>query len=211
MAFRKGYFISFEGPEASGKTTQVNLLANYLTKEGLGVVKLKEPGGTRVGEALREILLSTQYAGVAPKAETLLYLASRAQLTEEVIWPSLEQGKVVITDRFALSTIAYQVYGRGLEEKVIWQMNCWATRDLEPDIIFYLRVPFSLSWQRSQRQDRLEQENEDFHRKVYDGYEDLALRFSDKVKVVDYEEGPKKVFGHVLNLLEESQFWEKVK
>lgn len=121
------------------------------------------------------------------------------------------QGKVVITDRFALSTLAYQVYGRNLEEEIIWQMNCWATRDLEPDITFYLRVPFSLSWQRSKRQDRLEQEDEEFHRKVYDGYEDLARRFSDKVRVVDYLDGPERVFECVLDLLEKSQFWEKVK
>ncbi len=208
---RKGYFISFEGPEASGKTTQVNLLASHLSSEGFEVVKLQEPGGTSVGEALREILLSTQYAGITPRTETLLYLASRAQLVEEVIWPSLEQGKVVITDRFALSTLAYQVYGRGLEEEIIWEMNRWATRDLEPDITFYLRVPFSLSWQRSQRQDRLERENEEFHRQVYEGYEDLARRFSDKVKIVDYLEGPEKVFKRVLALLENSQFWEKVK
>lgn len=211
MVARRGYFISFEGPEASGKTTQVNLLANHLAKEGLDVIKLQEPGGTRIGEALREILLSTKYTGITSKAETLLYLASRAQLAEEVIWPALGQGKVVITDRFALSTLAYQVYGRNLEEEIIWQMNCWATRDLEPDITFYLRVPFSLSWQRSKRQDRLEQEDEEFHRKVYDGYEDLARRFSDKVRVVDYLDGPERVFECVLDLLEKSQFWEKVK
>jgi dTMP kinase len=133
----KGLFISFEGPDGSGKTTQINMLREYIQKEGYDILLTREPGGTRISEQLRSIILNPDFTEMGINTEMLLYAASRAQLVEEVIRPALDQGKIVICDRFIDSTYAYQGYGRGISLEVLEIINKTAIDDLMPDITLF--------------------------------------------------------------------------
>src|SRR4030066_72436 len=137
---KKGLFITFEGLDGSGKTTQMEILNDYLKKRGFNVVTTIEPGGTKIGRKIRKILLDKENHDISPLAETLLFLASRAELVSEVIAPALKEGKIVLCDRFFDSTVVYQGIARGLGEKEILKMNLWATGGVVPDITFLLSV-----------------------------------------------------------------------
>ncbi len=167
-------FITFEGIDGSGKSTQIKLLASWLRTKGKEVVVLREPGGTALSEAVRTVLLSVKN-DIHPRAELLLFEAARAQLAETVIRPALRNGSIVISDRFADSSTAYQGYGRGLPTKAVAQCNAFATDNLTPDISFLLDISVDLAFSRSLKRnvsqpDRMEQAGRDFFEQVRQGY-----------------------------------------
>ncbi|MBC7334081.1 MAG: dTMP kinase, partial [Actinobacteria bacterium] len=139
----KGLFITFEGPDASGKTTQIKLLSSFLKRKGLEVLVTREPGGTDIGEKIRKILLDKKHYSMEYKTEALLFLASRAEHTSKVIKPALKEGRIVISDRFFDSTVVYQGIARGLGKEKIIDMSLWATGGLVPNITFLLLIGVS--------------------------------------------------------------------
>jgi dTMP kinase len=182
----KGLFITFEGPDGSGKSTQITRLKEYLTSRGYDVLLVREPGGTRISEQIRNVILSTENKGMNPICEAMLYAASRAQLTHEVIIPALQQGRMVIADRFVDSSIVYQGYARGLGEEMVGTINSYATERLEPDVTFLINIPAEVGIARKSSQkklDRLEQESISFHKKVHEGYDRLKVKSSRIVEI----------------------------
>lgn len=199
------FFITFEGVEFSGKSTQARKTASFLQKKGFEVVKVYEPGFTQLGQKVRDLLLHRQNISLSPLAELLLFEAARAQLVSEVIKPALETGKVVISDRFTDSTLAYQVYGRGLEKKLVEDLNRLATQGLEPDLTFYLRAPLEKTLKKRQTEkslDRFENESLEFHRRVEAGYEALAKEFPKRIVAIDYG-SVEEVFKRLTKVLTE--------
>lgn len=183
----RGKLITFEGIDGSGKTTQINLLKKYLLEIGRDIVVLREPGGTAIGEKIREILLDKKN-NIVPSAEALLYAASRAELVKEVIIPSLNEGKIVILDRFVDSSIVYQGYARGLGVEVVEEINSIAIDGLVPDLTVYLDIKPKDTLMRIDRRkdkDRLEIEDVQFHEKVYEGYMNLIKSRPGKYFIVD--------------------------
>ncbi|MBQ1384688.1 MAG: dTMP kinase [Firmicutes bacterium] len=184
---KRGIFISFEGPDGSGKSTQIRLLTEYCREKGLEAVTVREPGGTAISEKIREIILDKKNSEMSPVAEALLYAASRAQLVEQIIRPALEEGKMVLSDRFMDSSIAYQGYGRGLGDGVRI-INEFAVRDLQPDLTFFLDLDPVKGKQRVLKEgepDRLESEAMTVHRAVYEGYKKLSLIYPQRFVTVD--------------------------
>jgi dTMP kinase len=191
----KGLFIVLEGIEGSGKSTQVRLLAERLKRAGIPHLLTREPGGTPVGEDVRQILLHK--AGDLPvRAELLLMLTARAVLVETVVRPALEGGRVVIADRFALSTLAYQGYGRGLDLSEVHALNAFATGGLEPDVTLVIDVPLEEGTARraaaGKHPDRIESAGEEFHRRVAGAYGLLAST-GGNVQRVDGAGSPEEV------------------
>lgn len=183
----KGLFISFEGIEGTGKTTQARLLAEYLSKRGFDTVLTEEPGGTPIGLKIREVLLNVEHAEMHPVTELLLYNASRCQHVHEVILPAVNAGKVVLTDRFSDSTLAYQGFARGLDMGVIERLDALATGGLKPELTLLFDIDVETGLRRNRganKVDRLELEDVEFHRKVRAGYHELARRESGRIKVV---------------------------
>ncbi len=169
----KGKFIVLEGPDGSGKTTQISRLKEYLEEKGRECLITREPGGTRIGEAIRQIILNPDYTEMSDVTEMLLYAASRAQLIHDVIGPAIEEGKVVISDRFVDSSIVYQGIARGLGIETVSRINAPGIGIYQPDLIFFIDIPEEEGLARKKKQkklDRLEQESIDFHRMVSEGY-----------------------------------------
>jgi dTMP kinase len=197
----KGLFITFEGPDGSGKTTQIRLAADYLAGKGYEVVSTVEPGGTPIGEKIRGLLLDKKNLEMSPRTETLLFLASRAQLTSGVIRPALEQGKIVICDRFFDSTIVYQGIARGLGEEKMLDLSLWATEGLIPDVTFLLNIDASRGNIRKDiaggTRDRLESQAGDFMIKVCRGYLKIAAEYSDRFQVIDGNKSIEEIFETV--------------
>jgi dTMP kinase len=167
-------FITFEGPEGSGKTTQIRLLRDYLQQQGWSVVATREPGGTPIGDQIRACLHDVNNTAMTAAAELLLYSASRAQLVGELIRPALAQGQIVLCDRYADSTLAYQGYGRGLDLAALQQITQFATGGLQPDLTLFLDVAVEAGLARRQlggdEMNRLDREAVTFHQKVRAGY-----------------------------------------
>lgn len=197
----RGLFVAFEGIDGCGKSTQVELLSRHLESRGFPCVVTKEPGGTPLGREIRRLLLHSSGHPV-PKAELLLYLADRAQHVEEVILPALEEGKVVITDRFSLSTLAYQCHGRGLSEEVFEEVSRWILGDLRPRITFLLDLPVGEVFGRIRRgsRDRMEREEGSFFRRVREGFLQLAKE-DDTVVVLDATASPGEIHRKVVKFL----------
>ena len=175
----RGHFIVFEGVDGSGTTTQSHLLASYLRAAGLPVTLTREPGGTPIAERIRQLVLDPSLEGISPTSELFLYAASRSQHVEEVILPSLDQGDVVICDRYIASSLAYQGYGRGLDLEEIEQVNRLAVEECLPDATIYLLLPVEVAWVRLRRRDtadRLEQTGMALQEKVARGYQEIAKR-----------------------------------
>jgi dTMP kinase len=190
-------FISFEGLDGSGKTTQAAMLADALELEGRQVVRVREPGGTPTGERIRELLLDPAAAIAAP-AEALLYAAARAQLVADVIAPALARGSVVIADRFIDSSLAYQGVARGLGLERILVVNQLATGGLMPDRTVLLQLPVDqASERRGTAPDRIEAESAGFHGAVADGFAAAAARFPERIRVVDASGPPRAVLARV--------------
>lgn len=199
-----GVFIAFEGPEGAGKSTQVRMLEDWLRAQGLDPLLTREPGGTVVAEEVRRILLESET--LSARAELLLMLASRATLVEAVIRPALEGGRVVVTDRFHLSTLAYQGYGRGLPLDQVEALNRFATGGLEPDLTLLLDVDPAVgaSRKKSARQgpDRIERAGAAFHGKVAGAYRLLA-EDDERIERVDATGSPAAVHAAVVGLVTE--------
>ncbi|MBR0138929.1 MAG: dTMP kinase [Firmicutes bacterium] len=201
---KKGFFISFEGPDGSGKTTQIGLLSAYLRSKGYEITAVREPGGTPISEKIREIILDNKNREMAPAAEALLYAASRAQLVEEVIRPALEEGRIVLSDRFMDSSIAYQGYGRGLGDGVR-AINEFAVRDLQPDLTFLMDLDPALGKMRVLKEgtpDRLESEALSFHRRVYEGYLELSRIYSKRFVVIDAAKSVGEISEEIIEAFE---------
>ena len=184
----RGIFITFEGGEGAGKTTHIRFLSEKLCERGREVVRLREPGGTAVGEELRAVVLDPKNDNLSDEAELLIYEAARAQIVAEVIRPALERGAVVLCDRFADSTIAYQVHGRGLDAAFVEQANAFACQGISPDRTILLTTGGSartgLSRATHRGADRLERAGEEFHTRVNEGFLDIARAHADRVRVV---------------------------
>jgi len=199
--------ISLEGVEGSGKTTQLNFLADHLETMGRKVLKVREPGGTELGERVRTLLLEKDGAKISPLGELFLYLTSRAQLVEEILRPALGAGFVILCDRYLDATVAYQGYGRGLDVGLIEQINRFIVGDALPDLTFLLDLEAEVGLSRISRRgpDRLEAEGLAFHERVRKGYLEVASRNSQRIKVIPANRGileiAAEIRGSVIALL----------
>jgi dTMP kinase len=186
-------FVTFEGPDGSGKTTQIRLLRVYLREKGYPVCQTREPGGTSIGDQIRQVLHDTTNTGMQATTEILLYSASRAQLVEEVIRPALARGQIVLCDRYAESTLAYQGYGRQLDLGILKAITAFATGRLQPDLIVYLDISVEEGLRRKRRAheieedewNRMDQQAVDFYRRVRQGYLHLADEEPTRWLIVD--------------------------
>ena len=184
----KGKFITFEGCEGVGKSTQVRFLKEYMTNMDQKCIFLREPGGTDISEDIRKIILDTKNVGMTNECETMLYCAARAQLIKQVIVPALEDGMTVVCDRFIDSTFAYQGVARGLGAEYVEQLNDLACNGVKPDITIFLDLSPEEAFARkggADKNDRLEQENLEFHTKVYEGYKLAAKRNPKRIVCID--------------------------
>ena len=207
MKSKRGVFISFEGIDGSGKSTQILHLKSMLEGKGFSVIFVREPGGTLVSERIRPILLDKGSAGMKPEAELLLFEAARAQIVREVIEPALFRGEIVICDRFFDSTVAYQGYARGIDLDTIHKLNDFATGGLEPDITFLLDLPVEDAVKRQGtrgEKDRMELEGVAFMQKVRDGFLTHASS-KDRMVVLDAR-NEEMVLAQTI----ENKFWEVV-
>lgn len=184
----KGIFISMEGPDGSGKSTQIALLKEYLENEGYDVLITREPGGNRISEAIREIILNKEYEEMSPVTEMMLYASARAQLIAQVIGPAIDEGKAVISDRFIDSSLVYQGMARGLGVETVYNVNQVAIGEYMPDVTFMLDLPAEVGIARKKDQkelDRMEMQSIEFHKRVAEGYRKLAESFPDRIKTID--------------------------
>jgi dTMP kinase len=200
----RGLFITFEGLDGCGKSTQMELLAEGLRERGFVVLLTREPGGTSLGEAIRDLLLDPKHHGMSARAEALLYAAARAHLVEHVIRPALEDGQVVLCDRYIDSSLAYQGYGRGLGTDDIVTLNVWATDCLFPDLTLLLDLDDSLrSTRLAAVPDRLEAEDDEFHKRVAEGYRTLPHLHPHRIRRVDAGGSEAEVQARVRAVIEE--------
>ncbi|MBR5926797.1 MAG: dTMP kinase [Firmicutes bacterium] len=202
---KKGIFITFEGTDGSGKSTQIERFADYISSRGFDMLLTREPGGTDVSEKIRNIILDPENTEESPVTEALLYAASRAQLVSEKIKPALEKGCVVICDRFVDSSIAYQAYARGLGDDVM-KINEFAVQGVMPDITFFLDIdPESARERRNIRgtSDRLENEGLAFQIKVYEGYKKLIESCPERFRVIDTKKSPDEVYADIIKAFTE--------
>jgi dTMP kinase len=184
-----GKFITFEGPEGSGKSTVIKAVVEYLTSEGYDILSTREPGGIRIAEDIRDIILSKDNTMMSARAEALLFAASRAQHLHEKILPGLEENKIILCDRFIDSSLAYQGHARGLGVEEVYQINKFAIGDKLPDLTLFFDVPpkvgLSRVFNNTRDVDRLDLETIEFHEKVYEGYQLLAKKFENRFIIVD--------------------------
>jgi len=209
LVVRGGVLISLEGVEGSGKTTQLSLLAQELTRRGMEVLTTREPGGTALGEAIRGLLLNPAHAPT-PWTELFLLEAARAQLVTTVIRPALERGTWVLVDRFTDSSLAYQAAGRGLAWRTVRALNALATGGLSPHRTLVLQLPLGRALARARQRlstgpenRRFEDESEAFHRRVAKAYARIATREPHRVRLVNGEGTPRQVHARVLEALED--------
>jgi len=204
-------FITFEGVEGSGKTTQIQRLKKYLTQKGIPCKVTREPGGCSIGERIRKILLNPDHREMTPATELLLYEAARAQHVIEVIKPLIEKEAVVLCDRFIDATLAYQGYGRRLDLKWIQRLNRLSSKGIRPDVTFLLDCPSDVGLKRAiqrnrtlkqEKEERFEREEIQFHRRVRKGYLAIARKEPRRVKVIDTREGEEKVFEKIKKIVD---------
>jgi len=201
-----GFFITFEGPEGGGKSTQVHRLAARLAAEGFVVWTTREPGGTRAGEMIRPLVLGSSAPELSAWAEALLFSAARAQLVEEVIRPRLDRGEIVLCDRYSDSTLAYQGYGRGLDLVELGRLQSAITQELKPGLTLLLNLAVTAGLARipSMAKDRLDRETVAFHERVAAGYRQMALEEPDRWREVDAAAGPDEVAAAIFIEVERS-------
>lgn len=201
----KGLFISVEGTDGAGKSTQIDLLLKYLDKKGVDVVFTREPGGTYISEKIRNIILDTDNVGMTAECEALLYAASRAQHVKDKILPALEAGKTVICDRYVDSSIVYQGVARNLGKTEVKMINDFAINGCMPDLTLFFDLPVEESVKRKKGTgslDRIEMEGFEFHKKIYDGYVCLAKANPQRIKRIDASKSVEEVHAQVLSVLE---------
>ncbi|MBQ2871251.1 dTMP kinase [bacterium] len=196
-------FITFEGGDGCGKTTQLNLVEKYLSEKGQNIIKTREPGSIGLGQKLREVLL--HYDGdVASTAEAFLFLADRAQHIEKLVLPAIAEGKIVLCDRHTDSTIAYQGYGRGENIEQIKMLNNLATQGLKPDLTLIFDVSEEIAQTRvGAEKDRMESAGNEFHKRVRNGYLEIAKQEPSRVKVIDANLSIEEVFQQVKKYIDE--------
>ncbi len=199
---KKGLFITFEGADGCGKTTQLNLLCQYLQSKGLDVLLTREPGAKGLGEKIREILLN--YDGeVSDRCESFLFLADRAQHIDKIIIPAINSNKIVLCDRHTDSTVAYQGYGRGLDIEQINRLNNIATNGLKPDLTFVFDIDIETSMKRvGDSKDRMESSGKDFFNRVRNGYLDLAKKEPSRIKVINSNRSIDEIHKDVIKIIE---------
>lgn len=201
----RGKFLTFEGPEGAGKSTQVSLLADRLRKQNIPVLCTREPGGTQIGEEIRRLLLDTKYSGMADDTELFLYMAARAQLFHEKIRPALEAGSYVICDRYIDSNIAYQGCGRKLGMERVKRLNESISGQIYPDITFFLDVSPEEGLLRKaiqgQKKDRIEEQDLIFHRRVYEGFQKLLQDNPERIVRLDALQSPEKLHQQIVSHL----------
>lgn len=209
---RLSLFITFEGVEGSGKTTQIQRLKRYIVRKGIPCKVTREPGGCPIGEKIRKILLDPDHQEMVPLSELLLYEAARAQHVKEVIEPLLKKGIVVLCDRFSDASLAYQGYGRRIDLGLVERLNQISSRDIRPDMTFLLdcpsRVGLKRAFQRNramkkEKEERFERERIQFHHRVRRGYLSIARKEPHRVKVIDTRQGEEKVFQKIRKIVDE--------
>lgn len=199
----KGIFITFEGCEGSGKSTQSKLLYNYLKRKGYIVVYLREPGGTKIGERIRGVLLDTKNH-ITALSETLLYMAARAQVIEDIIKPALRQRKIVICDRFLDSTLAYQGFGLGMDINFIKYIGNFVTQGIKPDLTLFLDLPIKIGLKAcGSTLDRIEKRSFDYHQRVKRGYHKLAKLEPKRIKIVKVDKAKFKTQEKIRKLVDD--------
>ena len=201
----RGIFITMEGPDGSGKSTQIELLKEYLEGAGYDVLITREPGGNRISEAIREIILNSEYTEMSPVTEMMLYASARAQLIAEVIGPAIESGKAVISDRFVDSSLVYQGMARGLGVETVYEINKVAIGEYMPQLTIMLDLPAEVGISRKKDQkelDRMELESLEFHKKVAAGYREMAQRFPERIKSIDATLPIEEIYGIIKGSLE---------
>ena len=204
-------FIKLEGPEGSGKTSQVGPLADYLRQQGWDVLTTREPGGTPIGDQIRVVLHNLENTAMHPRTETLLFQSARAQLVDQLIVPHLRQrGGIVLSDRYADSTLAYQGYGRGLELSAVRSVIAFATNNLRPDVTFYLDLEVEQGIERRKRGggewNRLDDQALEFHRRVRAGYLQMVSDEPDRWVYIDAARGVEEIQAEIA-----TQVWQRLK
>ncbi|CAH2215181.1 dTMP kinase [Tepidibacter aestuarii] len=200
----KGLFISIEGPDGSGKSTQIKLLKDYLQNKGYDTVLTREPGGTKISEKIRNIILNKENKSMHSRTEALLYAASRAQHVEELIKPALKENKIVICDRFVDSSLIYQGIGRGLGMENIYNLNLFAMQDVIPDLTLLFDINMDKAKKRKENRgnlDRLESEKDAFHEDVFNGYKKLKELYPKRIKTVRANGSIKQVHQEIINII----------
>ncbi|QEA32021.1 dTMP kinase [Secundilactobacillus malefermentans] len=203
-----GKFITFEGPDGAGKTTVLNMISEQLrSRLGNGMILTREPGGNRISEKIREVILDRENTEMDARTEALLYAAARRQHLAETILPALNAGKVVFCDRYVDSSVAYQGAGRSIGEEEVANMNLFATNGLTPNLTLYFEVPVEVGLERiklhrtASRVDRLDLEKQAFHERVHAAYLELAKANQDRIKVIDATRPVEEVAKETMNLL----------
>jgi dTMP kinase len=202
----KGKLIVIEGPDGSGKSTQIDIMRKYLEDKGFDVVETREPGGTKIGEKIRDIILDTENTEMDPVCEALLYAASRAQHVSEVIKPEIEKGKIVICTRYIYSSLVYQGIGRGLGVDMVSAINTAAIQGMMPDLTLLFDIDPVVGIKRKisdGKADRLELEDIKFHKKVYNGYKEIASLYKD-IKVIDASRSIDEIQKSVLEIIDKT-------
>ena len=202
----RGKFITFEGCEGCGKSTQVKLFNEYLTRENIPHIFTREPGGEKISEEIRRILLDANNKEMTDECEALLYAASRVQHLSDRVEPALSQGKLVVCDRYVDSSLAYQAYARGLGVDFVGKINAYALTNYRPDVTIFIDLTPEAAFLRkhgADENDRLEQAGMAFHKKVYEGYKQLAANEPDRIVCIDGTQTPDEVFADVLKELQE--------
>ncbi len=203
---KRGKFITFEGCDGCGKSTQLKMLSNYLTENGIAHIFTREPGGGKISEAIREILLSGKNMEMTDECEALLYAASRVQHLSDRVEPALQEGKLVICDRYVDSSLAYQAYARGLGYEFISQINSFALKNYLPDLTVFIDLTPEAAFARKKgadQNDRLELAGMEFHKRVYAGYDALAKAEPNRIARIDGNKTPQEIFNDVIALLKE--------
>lgn len=202
----KGKFITFEGCEGVGKSRQIKLLEEYLSKNKISYYLTREPGGTPVSEQIRSVILDGKNVSMTDECEALLYAAARVQLLKETVKPKLDNGELVLCDRFIDSSLAYQGYARGLGVDFVEKINDYAIKNFMPDYTLFLNLPPEQAFKRKggvDKNDRLELSGMDFHNKVYNGYLQLSKRYSDRFIVIDASGEKMETHQKIINALKE--------
>lgn len=202
----RGKFVTFEGCDGCGKSTQLKMLSTYLTENNIPHIFTREPGGGKISEAIREILLSGKNGDMTDECEALLFAAARVQHLRDRVEPALREGKLVICDRYVDSSLAYQAYARELGREFIEKINAYALENYLPDLTVFIDLTPEAAFRRkhgADENDRMEQAGMTFHKRVYEGYSALANEYPERIARVDGEKTPNEIFESVLALLKE--------